>query len=115
MREHSKNCQIHNTLLSDPPQRGPCTCGADLLNEQDDAVQKLSDALRLSREAQEKAEANKAAAEILRDCGRSAAIRIAQIITEAEADKTIPQDKNCGEAIVLRRIRDALVADGRLP
>ena len=34
--------------------------------------------------------------------------RIAAIIAEAEADKTIPSDPHCGEAIVLRRIKDAL-------
>lgn len=109
MHQHSKDCaSLTQVLLSDPSQSAPCSCCADTLNALEESTQKLSDALKASRESQEKAEAERAAAELRRDLGEAAALRIARIIAEAEADKTIPSDPHCGEAIVLRRIKDAL-------
>lgn len=74
----------------------------------------LAKALEAETKLREDAEQSRAAAERARDAGESAAVRIANIILEAEADKTIPHSKHCGEAIVLARIRSVLHSEHRL-
>lgn len=113
MAKHKKTCaSVSQLLLTDPPQVPACDCGAEELEQLAVELEERSKHADRCDLRAEEAEIRRASAERERDKTSAAAVRIAQLIAEAEADKTIPSDPHCGEAIILRRIRDALKAHG---